>query len=52
MSQRGGYGFGGPAPYGGGGSEEKQSGNVLDQIRPYTSKVEDFLDSVSEPVKP
>lgn len=58
MSHRGpsGYGIGGPGPYAGGGgvgvSEESNGGSVLDQLRPYTSKVEDLLDSVSEPIKP
>ena len=54
MSQRntgGGYGFAGPSPYGGSSSEPESSG-VLDQIRTYTSKVEDILDTFSEPVKP
>jgi ER-derived vesicles protein len=53
MSHRGhsSYGLGGPSPYGGGPTEE-QSGNILDQIRPYTSKIEDVLDSFSEPLKP
>ncbi|KAI9171435.1 Surfeit locus protein [Paramyrothecium foliicola] len=55
MSQRGhaGYGLGGGAapPYGA-QSGDQSSGNVLDQIRPYTSKIEDLLDSVSEPIKP
>lgn len=54
MSQRmsSGYGIGGPAgPYGPGPSQE-QSGGILEQIRPYTNKVEDMLDSLSEPVKP
>lgn len=53
MSHRGpsGYGVGGPAPYGG-GQAESSDGNILDQIRPYTSKVEDFMDSFSEPIKP
>lgn len=54
MSQRGpsGYGLsGGPSSYGG-SSSEQQDGGVLDQLRPYTSKVEDLLDSFSEPVKP
>lgn len=46
-----GYGLGGPSPYGPSTTEE-QSGNFLDQIRPYTSKIEDVLDTVSEPVKP
>jgi uncharacterized membrane protein YphA (DoxX/SURF4 family) len=54
MSQRtsAGYGIGGPAPYGGGSSSEEQGGSVLDQLRPYTSKAEDYLDAISEPVKP
>ncbi|KAG6065519.1 hypothetical protein E4U32_007277 [Claviceps aff. humidiphila group G2b] len=54
--QRGpsGYGLGGGAPaYGGPSSvDESQNGGILDQIRPYTSKVEDVLDSLSEPLKP
>lgn len=55
MSQRGpsGYGMGAPNPYAGGPSTaEESSGNILDQVRPYTDKVEDFLDSVSDPIKP
>ncbi|KAM4059054.1 SURF4 family protein [Hirsutella rhossiliensis] len=53
MSHRGpsGYGVGGPAPYGA-NQAEISDGNILDQIRPYTSKVEDFMDSFSEPIKP
>jgi uncharacterized membrane protein YphA (DoxX/SURF4 family) len=55
MSQRGhaGYGLGGgaPSPYGGQPAEQ-EGGNVLDQVRTYTSKIEDMLDSVSEPIKP
>ncbi|KAG6037550.1 hypothetical protein E4U41_004994 [Claviceps citrina] len=53
--QRGpsGYGLGGPPAYGGPSSvEEESNGGILDQIRPYTSKVEDVLDSLSEPIKP
>ncbi|KJZ78321.1 Surfeit locus protein 4-like protein [Hirsutella minnesotensis 3608] len=53
MSHRGpsGYGVSGPAPYGGSSSESSE-GNLLDQIRPYTSKVEDVMDNLSEPIKP
>lgn len=54
MSQRGpaSYGFqSGPPSYGAAPSQEP-AGSFLDQLRPYTSKVEDFLDTVSEPVKP
>ncbi|KAG5980583.1 hypothetical protein E4U55_003885 [Claviceps digitariae] len=52
--QRGpsGYGLGGPPAYGGPSSAEESNGGILDQIRPYTSKVEDILDSLSEPIRP
>ncbi|KAK7398082.1 ER-derived vesicles protein erv29 [Neonectria punicea] len=53
MSQRiPSYGLGGPANYGGGVPNELQSGSVLDQVRPFTSKIEDALDNLSEPLKP
>jgi uncharacterized membrane protein YphA (DoxX/SURF4 family) len=54
MSQRGpsGYGLQGGSSAYGGASPEEQNGSVLDQLRPYTSKVEDLLDTFSEPVKP
>ncbi|KAK5990698.1 Surfeit locus-like protein [Cladobotryum mycophilum] len=55
MSHRGPSGYGlssGPNPYGGGPSQESSEGGILDQIRVYTSKVEDVLDTVSEPIKP
>lgn len=59
MSHRGpsGYGIGGPSAYPGGGgsvgvSDESNGGSILDQLRPYTSKVEDILDTASEPIKP
>lgn len=47
----GGYGMGAPA-YGGGMNEPQQEGSALDAIRQHTSKIEDMLDSVAEPVKP
>ncbi|OAA33005.1 Surfeit locus 4 [Moelleriella libera RCEF 2490] len=53
--QRGpsGYGLGGAPAYGGPShADEATGGSILDQIRPYTSKVEDVLDSLSEPIKP
>ncbi|OAA82468.1 COPII-coated vesicle protein SurF4/Erv29 [Akanthomyces lecanii RCEF 1005] len=55
MSLRGGssagYGLNsGPNPYGSSSTEQEQG--ILDQIRPYTSKVEDFLETASEPIKP
>ncbi|KAG9257804.1 SURF4 family protein [Emericellopsis atlantica] len=57
MSHRGpssGYGIGGqPGPYGAGPSAPGQeNGGFVEQIRPYTDKVEDFLDTVSDPIKP
>lgn len=55
MSHRGppsGYGMGGgPTPYGAMPSDDGNN-NILDQLRPYTSKVEDFLETASEPIKP
>lgn len=54
MSHRGPAGYGIPSsanPYGPGPAEE-ESGNLLDKLRPYTDKVEDVLDNVSEPIKP
>lgn len=52
--QRGpsGYGLGGAPAYGGLSNAEESNGNLLDKIRPYTSKVEDALDNLSEPLKP
>lgn len=53
MSQRvtSGYGLGGPAPYGAMPSQESEA-SFLDQVRVYTTKIEDMLDNLSEPVKP
>jgi ER-derived vesicles protein len=47
----GGYGMGAPS-YGGMSSSPSEGGNALDAIRQQTSKIEDMLDSVAEPVKP
>ena len=53
-----GLGAGGGGPYnsrGGGGGRHAdfdENTNILDNIRQYTNKVEDFLDMYSEPVKP
>lgn len=57
MSQRGpsGYGVGPPPSYGGGMSAAGQQSNdsgFVEQLRPYTTKVEDFLESISDPIKP
>ncbi|KAF4123954.1 ER-derived vesicles protein [Geosmithia morbida] len=54
MSHRGPAGYGIPSsssPYGV-SPEQDQTPNIFDQLRPYTDKAEDFLDSVSEPIKP
>lgn len=47
----GGYGIGAPV-YGGGLNDAPSESNALDAIRQQTSKIEDMLDSVAEPVKP
>lgn len=47
----GGYGIG-PSAYGGGLNDNPSESNALDAIRQQTSKIEDLLDSVAEPVKP
>lgn len=53
MSQRiPSYGLGGPAPYGVANNESQSGEGILDQVRPYTSKIEDILDSASEPLRP
>ncbi|KAM0427476.1 hypothetical protein ACHAPT_007436 [Fusarium lateritium] len=56
MSQRfnSGYGLGGPPPpYGAAQSAgPQQNEGPLEQIRAYTSQIEDALDNISEPVKP
>ena len=48
-----GYGLGGPAQFGGPPvSEQTSDASPLDMIRQQTSKIEDVLDSLSEPIKP
>lgn len=48
----GGYGMGAPSYGGGSMNEPAQEGGTLDAIRQQTSKIEDMLDTVAEPVKP
>lgn len=48
----GGYGMGAPSYGGGSMNEPAQEGGALDAIRQHTSKIEDMLDTVAEPVKP
>lgn len=45
----GGYGLGAQPAFGAEGAPES---NPLDAIREQTSKIEDFLDTMSEPIKP
>lgn len=58
MSIRGtaGYNLGGQNSFGGGpsmgGMDKQNEPGALDAIREQTSKIEDFLDTLSDPVKP
>ncbi|KAF4977100.1 hypothetical protein FZEAL_6333 [Fusarium zealandicum] len=54
MSQRfnSGYGLGGPAYGAAPSADPQQSEGFLDVVRSYTSKIEDQLDTISEPMKP
>ncbi|KAK3328869.1 SURF4 family-domain-containing protein [Apodospora peruviana] len=51
---QGSYGIGtGPNPFGGAGmGEDKPETSPLDAIREQTSKIEDWMDTLSEPLKP
>lgn len=42
----------GAPSYGGGMNEPAQEGSALDAIRQQTSKLEDMMDTLAEPVKP
>ncbi|KAL2756797.1 hypothetical protein ACRALDRAFT_2101432 [Sodiomyces alcalophilus JCM 7366] len=46
-----GVGGGGPSSFGGPSVEASEPG-ILDTVRQYTSKIEDLLDTLSEPMKP
>ncbi|KAK4230573.1 SURF4 family-domain-containing protein [Podospora fimiseda] len=48
---QGSYGIGAPTPFGG-PPEDNSEQSALDTIRQQTSKIEDLLDSISEPIKP
>jgi len=54
MSLRGtaGYNLGNQSPFGGQGNDSMNDPSPLDTIREQTSKIEDFLDTLSDPVKP
>ena len=48
-----GYNLGSPNPFSGQSSNDSSSDpSPLDAIREQTSKIEDWLDTLSEPVKP
>lgn len=49
-----GYHLGNQSPFGNGGRSDSTTNDPspLDQLRQQTSKIEDMLDSLSEPVKP
>ncbi|KAJ2897330.1 surf4 family protein [Zalerion maritima] len=47
----GGYGMGAGDPYGV-ARDDQQENTILDTVREQTSKIEDLLDTVSEPIKP
>ena len=49
-----GYHLGNQSPFGIGGRSDNTTNDPspLDQLREQTSKIEDFLDTLSEPVKP
>jgi ER-derived vesicles protein len=48
----GSYGIPAQNPFGGPSEPERNDSNPLDVIREQTSKIEDLLDTVSEPIKP
>ncbi|KAK0617891.1 SURF4 family protein [Bombardia bombarda] len=53
MRGPGSYGIGGTQnPFGGGGDDKGDSSSPLDAIREQTSKIEDLMDTLSEPLKP
>jgi len=54
MRGNSGYGIGQPNAFASGGSasEPSENNNALDAIREQTSKIEDLLNTYSEPIKP
>lgn len=52
MRGAGGYGLGSQVPYGISRDDGQENKSALDTIREHTSKIEDMLDTVSEPIKP
>lgn len=52
MRGPGSYGIGAQSPFGGPSDDKSSESSPLDAIRAHTSKIEDFLDTYSEPIKP
>lgn len=52
MRGQGSYGIGAPNPFGGPSDVDKSDASPLDAIRAQTSKIEDLMDTLSEPLKP
>jgi len=52
MRGPGSYGIGTQIPFGGSSEDKPESSSPLDTIRQHTSKIEDMLDTLSEPIKP
>jgi len=52
MRGPGSYGIGQPSPFGNPVSDDTPQSSPLDAIREQTSKIEDLLDNLSEPIKP
>jgi len=52
MRGPGSYGIGAQPPFGAAAVEDRSESSPLDAIRAQTSKIEDMLDTISEPIKP
>ncbi|KAK1834787.1 putative COPII-coated vesicle protein SurF4/Erv29 [Podospora conica] len=52
MRGQGSYGIGAQNPFGGSSEAETKDSSPLDAIRAQTSKIEDLMDTLSEPLKP
>jgi ER-derived vesicles protein len=52
MRGPGSYGIGAQNPFGGPSDDKPEGSSPLDAIREQTSKIEDLLDNLSEPIKP
>ena len=52
MRGQGSYGIGTQNPFGGSSEADQKDSSPLDAIRAQTSKIEDLMDTLSEPLKP